>query len=182
MKGEIFVAFVDLVENEFGLEVADAVLSHPSLASGGSYSRTGTYPHSEMVTLVVALTERTGASASALQRTFGQFLFSDLMRSHTRHAEAFKDCFSLIQAIHGTIHNHVRVLYPDASLPTISVTTEGADVLTVKYSSERGFAHVCHGLIEGCIDHFGESISIEAALPGDEPLINEASFRLTRSN
>ena len=182
MKGEIFVAFVDLVEKEYGLEVADAILSHPSLVSRGSYSRTGTYPHAEMVTLVVALSEQTGASAIDLQRAFGRFLFEELARSHFRQTQPFKDTFSLIQAIHGTIHSHVRVLYPDASLPTIHVSSKGADVLTVDYSSERGFGHVCHGLIEGCVAYFAENISIEPQMAGDEPLINEASFQLTRIN
>lgn len=182
MKGEIFVAFADLVEKEFGLEVADAVLSHPSLASGGSYSRTGTYPHSEMVTLVVALSEQTGASPIDLQRAFGRFLFTELARSHFKYTQPYRDCFSFIQALHGTIHSHVRVLYPDASLPNIHVTFKGDNVMTVDYSSERGFGHVCHGLIEGCSAYFKEDISIVPLIASDEPLINEASFRLTRNN
>ncbi len=47
MKGVVFRAFVDLVEERYGEEVVDRLLSHPGLSTGGAYTAVGTYDHTE---------------------------------------------------------------------------------------------------------------------------------------
>lgn len=53
MKGIVFSEFMDLVEESFGLEMIDELIEQSDLPSGGSYTAVGTYPHGEMLTLVV---------------------------------------------------------------------------------------------------------------------------------
>jgi len=182
MKGEIFVEFINLVEDQFGLATADAILSDPELPSGGSYSRVATYSHEEMVRLVLSLSSKTGVDAISLQMVFGRFLFGRLLNAHPTYVAPYAGCFELMHAIHGVIHTQVRTLYPDADLPKIIVTDEPGGSLLLNYTSERGLGHVCHGLIEGCIEHFNEPIQVERLDQADEALVFNASFRLTRLN
>jgi hypothetical protein len=180
MKGEVFVGFVELVERRFGEDVADMILSDPSLASGGAYSRVATYDHAEMVHLVVALSRITGSDPAALQQAFGAYLFGRLVAWHADFVAPYKDCFGLLETIEGTIHVNVKKLYPDAMLPSIRVTRLDEVSLELSYRSERGFAHVCHGLIEGCVAHFDEGITVTRLDASEGPLDQSARFRLER--
>jgi hypothetical protein len=55
MKGLVFREFIDLVETKFGDDIVDEIIEAADLPSGGAYPAVGTYPHSEMVSLVVEL-------------------------------------------------------------------------------------------------------------------------------
>ncbi|MEK0435552.1 MAG: hypothetical protein RL369_1601, partial [Pseudomonadota bacterium] len=66
MKGIVFREFIDMVESQFSLETADAIIQASSLSTHGAYTTVGTYPHQEMVDLVANLSERTGIAVPAL--------------------------------------------------------------------------------------------------------------------
>jgi len=55
MKGVVFTEFLDMVEAKFSADMVDDIIDDAKLASGGAYTAVGTYPHSEMVALGVAL-------------------------------------------------------------------------------------------------------------------------------
>ena len=63
MKGIVFREFMQMVEDQFSLETADAIIEASHLASGGSYTSVGTYPHEEMVELVQITTPESSAAA-----------------------------------------------------------------------------------------------------------------------
>ena len=48
MKGIVFTEFLDLVEERFGLEMVDAIISQSKLESKGVYTSIGTYSFSEL--------------------------------------------------------------------------------------------------------------------------------------
>ena len=72
MKGIVFTEFLEMVEDKFSPEVADAVIEQSALASGGAYTTLGTYDHQEMLQLVNNLAAETGVSQQELIRTFGE--------------------------------------------------------------------------------------------------------------
>ena len=49
MKGMIFTEFLDMVEERFGLAVADRIIEAGGSSTGGAYTAVGTYDHREMV-------------------------------------------------------------------------------------------------------------------------------------
>ena len=180
MKGEIFIGFIELVEREFGEVVADRILSDKSLASGGSYTRVASYDHMEMIRLVVSLAEISEADPALLQRTFGKYLFGRLADWHPDFVAGYTGSFELLETIQDAIHVNVHKLYPDAETPSLTVTRVDRDTLGVEYESARGFAHVCHGLLEGCVAFFGENTAVSRTEPSSGPLEMRAGFRLVR--
>lgn len=80
MKGIVFSEFMDLVEESFGLEMIDELIEQSDLPSGGSYTAVGTYPHGEMLTLVVKLAELTQIPVSDLLNKFGHNLYVTFKR------------------------------------------------------------------------------------------------------
>lgn len=159
MKGLIFTEFLELVESRWSLDMVDTIIARSGVASGGAYTAVGTYPHGEMVSLVQALSRETQAAVPELIQTFGRHLFGRFAQLYPRFFEGDADCFKFLAGIEDIIHAEVHKLYPDAELPTFEVErSPGRMVLT--YFSAHPFADLAHGLIEGCIAHFGEDISI----------------------
>ncbi|MBM4006454.1 MAG: hypothetical protein FJ292_02650 [Planctomycetes bacterium] len=72
-RGLVFTEFIQLVEEKFGVVMADDVLSTPGLTDGGAYTSVGQYPHTKMLAMVGTLAERSGTPASDLCNILGEF-------------------------------------------------------------------------------------------------------------
>ena len=89
--------------------------------------------------------------------------------------------FEFLGKVESYIHVEVRKLYDDAELPSFEYGTPAPDRLTITYRSRRPLADLALGLIEGCADHYGESMSIDRKdlASGAETRVQ---FSLTRLN
>lgn len=169
MKGIVFREFIDMVENEFSLEIADAIITASELSTNGAYTSVGTYPHGEMVSLVTNLSQQTGQPVPALLHHFGRHLFKRFTVIHPQYVTNYHSAFQLLQQLDGNIHVEVKKLYHDAELPAFSYEELPEGGMHFDYRSQRGLADFAEGLIEGCIDHFGQPISVSRTdLPADE--------------
>ena len=179
MRGLIFTEFISLVEEKFGLRLADELLSQPGLTDGGAYTSVGNYSHREMLTLVSGLSERTGVPVSDLCTVFGEWLFPKLATGFEFAVKPYANAFDFLRSLNGVIHVEVRKLYPDAQLPLVPVTRVDERELVLEYRSERPFADVAEGLLRGCLAWFGERASLRR-----EPLspdgAHAARFTITR--
>jgi hypothetical protein len=161
MKGVVFTEFLEMVEDRFSPEIADRIIEASDLPSGGAYTSIGTYDHTEMVQLVTQLSVATGAAVPVLVHTFGKYLFGRFTVLYPQLFEGIESAYSLLETIESTIHVEVLKLYPDAELPRFECNTSEPGRLTMIYRSTRGFADLAAGLIEGCIEHFGETIDVQ---------------------
>ncbi len=75
MKGIVFTEFIEMVEDKFGFEVADKIISASNLPSGGAYTAVGTYELQEMLQLLINLEKESGIAISDLLVSFGKYLF-----------------------------------------------------------------------------------------------------------
>jgi len=160
MKGMVFTELMEMVEATWSLDMVDAIIARSRVASGGAYTAVGTYPHAEIVALVAALSEETGVAVPELIRRLGQHLFGHFVLAYPRFFQGMSGSFQFLSGIESVIHAEVRKLYPDAELPTFEVEP-GNDTLALTYFSEHPFADLALGLIEGCVGHFGEAITVK---------------------
>lgn len=169
MKGIVFREFIAMVEQRYSIEIADRIISASNLSSGGAYTSVGTYPHEEMLDLVTHLSAETDTPVTDLLFAFGRHLFQ---RFHTIHPEFVKtqaSAFELLRRLDGHIHVEVRKLYIDAELPAFDYEQISNDEVAFVYRSRRKLSDFAHGLIQGCIEHFGESMRVERTdLPEDD--------------
>ena len=161
MKGIVFTEFLDLVEEKFGLEVADKIIEQSDLSTGGAYTAIGTYDHAELVQLVVRLSEETDIEVGALVKVFGEYLFGRLVASHPVFLEGITSAEEMLRKVHDVIHVEVKKLYPKAELPAFKCSDAPDGRLNMDYESPRGFGDLAEGLMTGCASHFGEEIDIE---------------------
>jgi hypothetical protein len=177
MKGMIFTEFMEWVETTWSPEKVDAIIARSNVASGGAYTAVGTYPHEEITALVVALSRETGIAAPDLMRAFGKHLFGRFALAYPRFFQGMAGSFQFLSGIEDVIHAEFRKLYPDAELPTFEAARDG-DGLSLTYFSEHPFPDLAHGLIEGCVAHFGEAIEVRREAVADLPGA-QARFMLT---
>lgn len=118
MKGIVFREFIQMVEDQFSLETADAIIEASQLASGGSYTSVGTYPHHEMMALVHQLSLRLRQSVPDLLEHFGRHLFQRFTVIHPQYVRTHESAFELLSRLDCHIHVEVRKLYRDTELPS----------------------------------------------------------------
>ncbi|QIE43224.1 heme NO-binding domain-containing protein [Meridianimarinicoccus aquatilis] len=161
MKGVVFVELLSMAESAFGEDVVDNVLDKADLENGGAYTTVGNYPCEELVKIVQAFSDHSGLSPEVLQRKFGHWMMEFFAQHYGGFFEGKEGSLEMLEAVDGEIHVEVRKLYPDAELPRFDARRVNDTELELLYSSPRPLVEFCHGLIEACVDRFGESGSID---------------------
>ena len=178
MKGIVFTELLELVEEKFGYETVDQIISAANLENDGAFTAIGTYDHNDLLKMVVALSQQVGVPLPVLVNTFGKHLFNTFVKNYGDKISGFDSAFQLLEKVEGFIHVEVRKLYPDAELPTFEYHRPTPEQLEVTYMSTRPFADLCEGLIQQCVAHFGEKIEIGRENLSDDG--TRAKFTLVR--
>ncbi|MFY7909484.1 MAG: heme NO-binding domain-containing protein [Emticicia sp.] len=161
MKGIVFTEFIEMVESKFGYEIMDDIIESSDLPSGGSYTAVGTYDHSEMVKLVIGLSDRTNIPIDQLLKAYGKHLFGIFMAGYPHFFKDIDNSFDFFEQIDKYIHVEVKKLYPDAELPKFDTLRIDNNTFEMHYKSDRKMADLADGLIEAAIEHFQEPATIE---------------------
>ncbi len=161
MKGVVFTEFVEMVEQQFSLEVADDMIEKSHLPSGGAYTSAGTYEHKELVDMVVNLSDIVEIPVPDLIRSFGTHMFGRFSQGFPGFFAGVTGSFEFLGTIENYIHVEVRKLYPDAELPTFECSVLNDNEMKMIYKSSRHFSDLAEGLMIGCFKHFNENISIQ---------------------
>ncbi|MDH3716479.1 MAG: heme NO-binding domain-containing protein [Planctomycetota bacterium] len=161
MKGIIFTEFLEMVEDRFGLEMVDRIIEQSDLESSGAYTAVGTYGHDELLQLVCQLSASLAIPVPDLVRAFAHHLFKSFTSTYPYVLEGLNSSIEMLQNVEDFIHVEVKKLYPDAELPTIGFRKLREDCWELTYRSRRPFADLCEGLIEACINHFGDDVHLE---------------------
>mgnify|MGYP000565688878 CR=1 FL=1 len=160
MKGIVFTEFLELVEDKFGLEMVDDIITSSDLESNGVYTSVGTYSFSEMLQLLQHLSKNTGISIDNLLLVYAEHFFSVIEDSYPGLLATYKDPIEMISSIENHIHVEVRKIYPDAELPTFEVIDKTEDSLIMIYKSSRAMHHFGLGLMNKTFEHFNSTATI----------------------
>lgn len=160
MKGIVFTEFLELVEEKFGLETVDEIISKSDLKSGGVYTAVGTYSFSEMLQLLTHLSEKTAISIDDLLLVYGEHLFAVLGKAYPGLLETYSDPIEMLSSIENHIHVEVRKIYPDAELPSFTIEEKKENCLIMLYKSSRAMHHFGLGLMNKTFEYFNSSANI----------------------
>ncbi len=170
MKGTVFVEFMRHVEDKYGLEVVDAVLSEvePKLSTGGAYTAVGNYPHEEMLELATALCRLSAESLECLLDDFARSLMRSFERMHPEFFQQGQDLFDFFLSLESRIHSDVRKLYPDASPPLILARRRGRDTLEILYQSARPLAPMAIALARAAGKRFEQALELQVLMLAED--------------
>lgn len=161
MKGIVFTEFLEMVENEFGLEVLDRIIINSDLPSEGVYTSVGTYDFFEMQKLITNLSAETGISVNDLLFAYGKYFFQVLTRNHRDIFSLYSSPIDMLASIENHIHVQVRKIYPGAELPTFKILEHDENYLEMMYYSERSMYMFAKALMEKTFEHYHEGSKIE---------------------
>lgn len=160
MKGVVFTEFLGFVADQFGHDKVDDIIIASGVPSGGAYTSVGTYDHREMQSLVVALADSSGLTATDLLRQFGHHLCKRFSQSHPSFFSRSPGLFEFLESVQEHIHVEVKKLYPDAELPSLNVNARSDSAMELDYQSCRPLAALAEGLILGAADYFNEPVNV----------------------
>ncbi|TAF32141.1 MAG: hypothetical protein EAZ57_09930 [Cytophagales bacterium] len=160
MKGVVFTEFLELIENKFGYDMVDIVIESAKLPHNGIYTSGGTYPHAEMISLVMALSQEAQVAVPDLLVMYGEHLFARLIGMYPHLADGCNDPLDFMARVDNYIHVEVRKLYPDAELPKFMTVEKRPDLLVLDYVSSRGMQDLGLGLMKGCANFFKMPLNI----------------------
>ncbi len=161
MKGIIFTEFLELVEEKFGLEMVDTIISESNLESEGVYTAIGTYEFSEMLQLITHLSKNTDIAVDDLLLVYAEHLFAVLIKSYPNLVEHYKNPMDLLASIENHIHVEVRKIYPDAELPSFKLEERTDDKMILVYKSERALYMLGKGLMLETFKLFNVPVNID---------------------
>ena len=159
MKGIVFTEFLELVENEFGLEVVQQIIDECELETAGVYTSVGTYSHKDMFKMVAKLSEIKGIPVPALLTVFGEYFFTTLKDKYPVFVEK-PNLFSFLNSIDQYIHPEVLKLYPEAELPRFDAEIKSDNEMILNYMSSRKMSDLAIGLIKGAANHFKDNVDV----------------------
>ena len=157
MKGIVFTELLEMIEAKFGYTTVDELLNETDLPSKGIYTVIGTYDHSEIITLVAKLSEKTNIPVTDLVYAFGRHLFIVFTKSYAHFFNQATDAFDFLGSVENYIHAGVIKLYPDAQLPHFEINRRTDKKLEMIYSSDRKMGDLAHGLIDECLAYYNET-------------------------
>jgi len=176
--GMVFTEFLEMIEQQHSAALVDQLLQEARPANGGAYAATGSYPHEEMVALVLALARLSGQPVESLLRSFGEYLFGRFLQLRPDFFVGHQDCMSLLATVDATIHHEVSKLYRTAELPQFIIRHRDPDRLTLEYRSVRHLADLAEGLIRACIRHYSQPVRLTRVDRADQGVYAVTTFEL----
>jgi hypothetical protein len=160
MQGSIYTAFSDMIIEKMNMEQWNELLEKTNPPSKGIYTSSQNYDDSELINMVVVLSEKTGITIDNLMESFGNFLFDSLYKTSPANVSQIDNLRDFLLAIDQIIHVEVKRVHPDAYLPKFEYEDGDNGELIMYYSSKRKLCYVCIGLIFGAAKKFNEEITI----------------------
>ena len=170
MKGILFTEFLELIENEYGVELLDTVITEasPKLSTDGAYTSVGTYPHSELLVLLEVLLGQVDSDLGALLGAYANRLMAAFESSYPDFFVAHKELFSFLLSVENQMHAGVRKLYPDATPPVLDVVEKSSELLSLSYNSHRPLAVVVEHLVRAAALRYEADIEIAVVQVNEE--------------
>ena len=146
MKGVLFNVVEDVVTEAFSADVWDDVVDRSGVS--GAYTSLGTYPDSELQSVVEATASAAGQTVPDTLRLAGHLGFAHLVRRAPDLLDGLDGWRAVLTSLDDIIHPEVRKIYPDSDVPGFAVEPDGSD-LVVTYTSRRALCALAEGLMTG---------------------------------
>lgn len=168
MYGMIHTAAKDMTMTTYGEETWSNVLSACGLTDE-HFHKAEQYSDDITLSLIRAISQETGLGLEDLLRSFGRHWIHFVARS------SYKSMFDLagdnLESFLSNLdemHDSISETMPDASMPSFEVLSINGREVTVRYRSERtGLEPFVYGLLEGLLEHFGETGHVDNTTPDD---------------
>lgn len=169
MHGVIFDELQEYVRTEHGSDTWDVILDEAGLESS-SYMAIKTYPDEELLAIVEAATEISGATEAEILADFGAFAGPDLLDKYDAFLDDEWDTLDVLEHTEDAMHKAVRLKEDDADPPELACRRVGDDEVVIEYTSDHHLCKLGEGLVRGIADAYDEEVTLsqpQCMLTGD---------------
>jgi hypothetical protein len=159
MHGIIHLELRNFVVQLHGEAAWRALIDKAGL-TGEIYTPLRGYPDEQLVALVGAAVELTGAKPTALLEAFGEFLVPRYLALYGKLLKPEWRTLEVLENAENTIHRVVRLREPGALPPRLQAQRVSPTVMKMTYDSPRKLCGVARGIARGIAAHFRERLSI----------------------
>lgn len=139
MKGLLFTELLEMIEEEYGYNTANAVVLNAKLHSKGIYTSAKVYHRNEMAVLFEQLQRQTKLPFETLAKAFGRHLCKRVLISYPQQMPYFYRIFSSITK--------------KGSLALFENFKDDNRTLTVVYDPAQKLTCVTEGIVQGYLEH-----------------------------
>lgn len=177
MRGLIFTELLTMAEATMGEDAVDDILDELPLSTDGAYTSVGNYPGAEFLAIVSAICLKTGAIIDDYLQRFGSWMMSRMSQTHKTFFADKDDALEALEAVDGELKAEVHKLYPDEIVPNLNTKRIDENAIEMTYHSDRSFSAFLLGMVQGCVDFFGQTAEVTAIeLAGGSP--GNAAFQV----
>ena len=135
MKGFFFTKFLELVEENYGLEMVSKITNEATLESQGIFDSLGNYSNFEMAQLLQCLSKNTGVSINNLLLIYEKYFFTDIEKKYQSLIATSAVPDQMISRIEDNIQTMVKEIYPDVELPFLKINkkTDKEPIIKLKF-------------------------------------------------
>lgn len=161
MKGIVFVALAEMVQERYGFKAWNDLIESSNLESNGIYTNSMSYDDKEALILLEKISTKLNKSQSDVLKIFGIFLMKYFIKRYPQYFQT-DDFISFMMLVEGKIHADLKIVSTESRPPLIKCKViEEKKVISVIYKSDRKMCSLAIGLIKGASHHFLENIEIE---------------------
>ena len=160
MRGIIFQAFSDFIENTFDYETLDSLYMDSSYPNKGGFSVAGSYEPAYLVSMAEYCVGFFDNSLEKVYYSFGKFAFPYLINKYKKNYDGMytpivaSNAFSFLRSLNILHHDELKKIYPDAKFPKFDIDVVSNKHLIIDYSSPLDLPYLVHGLIDGCLETY----------------------------
>src|SRR4051812_25220763 len=153
MHGIIHLELRNFVVQLHG-EAAWRALTDKAGLSGEIYTPLRSYPDEQLVALLGAAVELTGADLTTLLEQFGEFLVPRYLALYGKLLKPEWRTLDVLEHAENTIHRVVRLREPGALPPRLQAQRISPTAIRMNYDSPRKLCAVARGIARGIAVHF----------------------------
>jgi hypothetical protein len=156
MHGFFLTELMDFATRELGEPTAQRVLREAVPPLPLPLDPTHSCAPDSFHDLARRLAHSAGEPADAWLRRFGAALFARLALLHDVFFVGVESGFDFLAGFERGVRQELRKLDPCLDPPRMETERLGPGRLRLSYRSDRQLAALAHGMLEGCLVHFGE--------------------------
>ena len=159
MHGIIHLELQNFVVQHHG-EAAWRTLTDRAGLSGEIYTPLRSYPDEQIMALVGAAVQLTGADVTVLLEAFGEFLAPRYLSLYGKLLKPEWRTLDVLEHAENTIHRVVRLREPGALPPRLQAQRVSPTAIKMTYTSPRKLCAVARGIARGIAAHFREQLMV----------------------
>lgn len=160
MKGIFFTEFLEMVEKDYGIDVAEKIISDLGVGNQGVYESAQDYSYKQFEEMCALLSWETGSTVSDVTKNFGEYLFSRFVILFRPNFAGNSDIFNFLDKIDHFIHEKIKDSFTEVQIPDFRAVKIDESTFQMSYKTEKLLIDLAIGLFMGCQRFFNEELTL----------------------